>query len=200
MTHTVLKIGGSLIAVSKDLITCLVNAQLDVLIVPGGGPFAETVRRYSDRINATAAHWMAILAMNQYAFYLAAPEASMVEDTNALERGISILLPFKMLYESDPLPHSWNATSDSVAGWVAHQLNANLVIATDVEGIILAKKLVALVEAPELKEETCVDAFLPRILEMHNLNCTIVNGQDFQRVLDAIQGRKTIGTTIIGRK
>jgi aspartokinase-like uncharacterized kinase len=200
MTHTVLKIGGSLIAVSKDLITCLVNAQLDVLIVPGGGPFAETVRRYSDRINATAAHWMAILAMNQYAFYLAAPEASMVEDTNALQRGISILLPFKMLYESDPLPHSWNATSDSVAGWVAHQLNANLVIATDVEGIILAKKLVALVEAPELKEETCVDAFLPRILEMHNLNCTIVNGQDFQRVLDAIQGRKTIGTTIIGRK
>lgn len=200
MTHTVLKIGGSLIAVSKDLITCLVNAQLDVLIVPGGGPFAETVRRYSDRINATAAHWMAILAMNQYAFYLAAPEASMVEDTNALQRGISILLPFKMLYESDPLPHSWNATSDSVAGWVAHQLNANLVIATDVEGIILAKKLVALVSAPELKEETCVDAFLPRILEMHNLNCTIVNGQDFQRVLDAIQGRKTIGTTIIGRK
>jgi aspartokinase-like uncharacterized kinase len=200
MTHTVLKIGGSLIAVSKDLITCIVDAQLDVLVVPGGGPFADTVRRYSDSINATTAHWMAILAMNQYAFYLAAPGASIVEATNALQPGISILLPFKILYESDPLPHSWNATSDSIAGWVAHQLNANLVIATDVDGIILAKKLVARVEAPELKEETCIDAFLPRLLKMHNLDCTIVNGQHFQRVLDAIQGRETIGTTIIGRK
>jgi 5-(aminomethyl)-3-furanmethanol phosphate kinase len=200
MTHTVLKIGGSLIAVSKDLITCLLDAQLDVLVVPGGGPFADTVRRYSDRINATTTHWMAILAMNQYAFYLTAPGANMVEDTNALQRGINILLPFKMLYESDPLPHSWNATSDSIAGWVAHYLNANLVIATDVDGIIFAKKLVAHVEAPELKEETCVDALLPRLLEMLNLDCTVVNGQHFQRVLDAIQGHETIGTTIIGRK
>ncbi|MDD1725812.1 MAG: amino acid kinase [Euryarchaeota archaeon] len=200
MTHTVLKIGGSLIAVSKSLITCLVEAQLDVLVVPGGGPFAETVRRYSDRINATAAHWMAILAMNQYAFYLAAPGASLVEDTRALQGGISILLPFKILYESDPLPHSWNATSDSVAGWIAHHLNANIVIATDVDGIILGKKLVTRVEAPELMEETCVDAFLPKLLNMYNLDCTIVNGQHFQRVIDAIQGRDTIGTTIIGRK
>ncbi|MGZ4946791.1 MAG: amino acid kinase family protein [Halobacteriota archaeon] len=200
MTHTVLKIGGSLITASKDLITCLVNAQLDVLIVPGGGPFADTVRRCSDLVNATAAHWMAILAMNQYAFCLTAPGASMVEDIKALPRGISILLPFKMLYESDPLPHSWNATSDSIAGWVAHQLNASLVIATDVDGVILAKKLVAHVEATELKQETCVDAFLPRLLEMYNLDCTIVNGRHFQRVLDAIQGRETIGTTIIGRK
>jgi 5-(aminomethyl)-3-furanmethanol phosphate kinase len=200
MTHTVLKIGGSLIAVSKDLITCLIDAQLDVVIVPGGGPFAETVRRCSDRINATAAHWMAILAMNQYAFYLATPEVSIVEDTSALQRGISILLPFKMLYENDPLPHSWKATSDSVAGWVAHHLNANLVIATDVDGISLAKKLVTRIEAPELREETCVDAFLPKLLHTYNLDCAIVNGQHFQRVIDAIKGRDTIGTTIIGRK
>ena len=65
MTHTVLKVGGSLIEVSMDLISCLVEAQLDVLVVPGGGPFAETVRRYADRIDETAAHWMAVLAMNQ---------------------------------------------------------------------------------------------------------------------------------------
>jgi 5-(aminomethyl)-3-furanmethanol phosphate kinase len=200
MTHTVLKVGGSLIEVSKDLINCLVEAQLDVLVVPGGGPFAETVRRYADRIGETAAHWMAVLAMNQYGFYLAAPGTALVEDVSVLEHGIRILLPFKLLLENDPLPHSWNATSDSVAGWVAHHLNANLVIATDVDGIVLAKKLVTRVEARELRAETCVDAFLPQLLDMHNLDCTIVNGQHFQRVLDAVQGRDTIGTTIIGRK
>jgi 5-(aminomethyl)-3-furanmethanol phosphate kinase len=200
MIHTVLKIGGSLIAVSKDLISYLVEARVDALVVPGGGPFAETVRRYTAHLDETTAHWMAVLAMNQYGFYLAAPELALIEDISTIKSGISILLPFKMLFENDPLPHSWIVTSDSIAGWVAHQLKANLVIATDIDGIVLAKKLVSRVEAQELKAETCVDAFLPQLLDIHNLDCTIVNGQHFQRVLDAIQGRDTIGTKIIGRK
>lgn len=200
MTHTVLKVGGSLIADSKDLISYLIGAQVDVLVVPGGGPFAQTVRHYSDQLDKTATHWMAILAMNQYGFYLATPGATIVEDIHLLANGTSILMPFKMLYENDPLPHSWNATSDSVAGWVAHYLNANLVIATDVDGIVLANNLVSNVEARKLTAETCVDAFLPKLLDMYSLNCTIVNGQHFQRVLDAIQGRDTIGTNVIGRK
>lgn len=200
MIHTVLKIGGSLIAVSKDLISYLVEARVDALVVPGGGPFAETVRRYTAHLDETTAHWMAVLAMNQYGFYLAAPELAVIEDISTIKSGISILLPFKMLFENDPLPHSWIVTSDSIAGWVAHQLKANLVIATDVDGIVLAKKLVSRVEAQELKADTCVDAFLPQLLDIHNLDCTIVNGQHFQRVLDAIQGRDMIGTKIIGRK
>jgi aspartokinase-like uncharacterized kinase len=200
MIHTVLKIGGSLIAISKDLISYLVEARVDALVVPGGGPFAETVRRYTAHLDETTAHWMAVLAMNQYGFYLAAPELAVIEDISTIKSGISILLPFKMLFENDPLPHSWIVTSDSIAGWVAHQLKANLVIATDIDGIVLANKLVSRVEAQELKAETCVDAFLPQLLDIHNLNCTIVNGQHFQRVLDAIQGRDTIGTKIIRRK
>lgn len=200
MTHTVLKVGGSLIAVSKDLINCLIEAHLNVLVVPGGGPFAETVRRYASRIDETAAHWMAIVAMNQYGFYLATPRATVVESISALQQGTNILLPFRMLYENDPLPHSWNATSDSIAGWVAHQLHANFVIATDVDGIVLANKLVPRIEARELLTETCVDTFLPQLLDTHHLDCTIVNGQHFQRVVDAIRRRCTIGTTIIGRK
>jgi aspartokinase-like uncharacterized kinase len=158
------------------------------------------VRRYTGHLDETAAHWMAILAMNQYGFYLAAPELEVVEDISTIKKGISILLPFKTLYKNDPLPHSWIVTSDSIAGWVAHQLNANLVIATDVDGIMLANKLVSRIEAPELREETCVDAFLPHLLDMHNLNCTIVNGLYFDRVRDAIQRHDTICTKIIGRK
>jgi aspartokinase-like uncharacterized kinase len=200
MMHTVLKVGGSLIAVSKGLMSYLVEAQVDVLVVPGGGPFAQTVRRYADQLDKTATHWMAILAMNQYGFYLSTPGAAIVEDLYSLAHGTSILLPFKMLYENDPLPHSWNATSDSVAGWVAHYLNANLVIATDVDGIVLANNLVSRAEACELTAETCIDAFLPELLVKYELNCTIVNGRHFQRVLDAIQGRDTIGTNVIGRK
>ncbi|HYC20882.1 MAG TPA: amino acid kinase [Candidatus Bathyarchaeia archaeon] len=199
-TPTVLKVGGSLIDVATDLIIYLIAAQVDALVVPGGGPFAETVRHYSGRLDETTAHWMAILATNQYGFYLASSGAELVEDLRTVECGIRILLPFRVLYERDPLPHSWNATADSVAGWVAHQLNADLVIATDVDGIFSANEVISTILASDLTSETCVDALLPELLEKFELNCTIVNGRDFQRVVDAIGGRNTIGTTIIGRK
>jgi hypothetical protein len=200
MTHTVLKIGGSLIEVAWHLIAYLSAAHVDALVVPGGGPFAQTVRRYADRIDDATAHWMAILAMNQYGFYLARSGATLVEDLRALEPGICILLPFKILYEYDPLPHSWNATSDSIACWVAYELHADLVIATDVDGIFSAKGMTTRIVASELTSQTCVDAFLPQLLEKYNLNCTIVNGHHFERVIAAIQRRNTISTTIIGRK
>jgi len=199
-THTVLKVGGSLIEVATDLIAYLVAAHADALVVPGGGPFAQTVRHYAGRIDETTAHWMAILATNQYGFYLASSGAELVEDLRAVERGICILLPFRVLYERDPLPHSWNATADSIAAWVAHQLNADLVIATDVDGIFSANEVISTIAAIDLTSETCVDSLLPELLEKYELNCTIVNGRQFQRVADAIRGRSTIGTTIIGRK
>jgi aspartokinase-like uncharacterized kinase len=199
-TQTVLKVGGSLIEVAADLIDYLIAAHVDALVVPGGGPFAQTVRHYAGRTDETTAHWMAILATNQYGFYLASSGAELVEDLRAVERGIHILLPFRVLYERDPLPHSWNATADSIAGWVAHQLNADIVIATDVDGIFSANEVISTIAASDLTSETCVDALLPELLEKYELNCTIVNGRQFQRVVDAISGHSTIGTTIIGRK
>ncbi|MGZ4883680.1 MAG: [5-(aminomethyl)furan-3-yl]methyl phosphate kinase, partial [Halobacteriota archaeon] len=60
--------------------------------------------------------------------------------------------------------------------------------------------VISTIAASDLTSETCVDAFLPELLAKYELNCTIVNGRHFQRVLDAVQGRDTIGTTIIGRK
>jgi aspartokinase-like uncharacterized kinase len=199
-TRVVLKVGGSLIEVAVDLITYLIAAHVDALIVPGGGPFAHTVRHYTSNVDASTAHWMAILATNQYGFYLASAGAALTEDLGAAKRGIEILLPFKVLYEHDPLPHSWNASSDSIAGWVAHQIDANLVIATDVDGILSANEVVSAISASDLTSETCVDAFLPKLLDTYGLNCIIVNGRRFQRVVDVIRGRSIIGTTIIGRK
>jgi len=199
-TRTVLKVGGSLIEMAADLIAYLVAAHVDALVVPGGGPFAQTVRHYTGRIDETNAHWMAILATNQYGFYLASSGAPLIEELCRAERGTHILLPFKVLYERDPLPHSWTVTADSIAGWVAHQLKADLVIATDVDGIFSGSMMLSKVAACDLRSETCVDAFLPRLLEKYEMDCTVVNGGHFERVVDAISGRSTIGTIITGRK
>ena len=135
---TVVKLGGALSAVPGALDA--VGAALGrlgrrhrLLVVPGGGPFADAVRAFEarDRLSADAAHWMGILAMNQYAHVLAEriPGAALVEEPGRLDAalgwaGVVVLAPYRWLRAADVLPHSWNATSDSAAAFVAGALDA----------------------------------------------------------------------------
>jgi len=86
-------------------------------------------------LSATAAHWMAILAMDQYAWFLADTLASgVVVDgpesiANALyARRIPVLAASRWLQRADPLPHSWDVTSDSIAAWVAGAVSARTLV------------------------------------------------------------------------
>ena len=67
-----MKIGGGLLAHQGCLDVVLaviadVARERPLLIVPGGGPFADAVRAQDDRLGLSdeAAHWMAVLAMDQ---------------------------------------------------------------------------------------------------------------------------------------
>jgi hypothetical protein len=98
-----------------------------LVVVPGGGAFADEVRRADRRfaLGDTAAHWMAILAMDQYGYLLArlAPGARVADNRRQLAPGrLNVLLPSAWLRRADPLPHSWDVTSDSIAAWVARVL------------------------------------------------------------------------------
>jgi aspartokinase-like uncharacterized kinase len=98
-----------------------------LVVVPGGGGFADEVRRADRRfaLGDSAAHWMAILAMDQYAYLLAqlAPGATLVRSRRELGPGrLNVLAPSAWLLRADPLPHSWDVTSDSIAAWIAHAL------------------------------------------------------------------------------
>ena len=126
MIHTVVKVGGA--ALGHDL-TPLAGLGPGVLVVPGGGPFADTVRVVDDRlgIGDDASHWAAILAMDQYAYALAAlvPGARLVHDPSEAGSGdLAVLAPYDWLHLADPLPHSWDVTSDSIAAWVALAVGA----------------------------------------------------------------------------
>jgi aspartokinase-like uncharacterized kinase len=196
--HKVLKIGGSLLEVGRDLVRYLLAQELDVLIVPGGGPFANVVRQYSRSLSNDAAHWMAVLAMEQYAFYLAdSTGCRLIDDIIDMPQGVSVLLPFKMVYENDPLPHSWDVTSDAIAAWIAGTLEADLVVAKDVDGIYINDELVKIVRASELSFKTCIDTALPEVLLQYKSTCVIVNGTYFKRVIDALCDRDVIGTRVI---
>ncbi|MDR3585210.1 MAG: hypothetical protein P4L59_07795, partial [Desulfosporosinus sp.] len=75
----IIKIGGSLAKQENGKILSKLGKILSdyagkypILIVPGGGPFADTVRDYGEKLNLSdpTCHFMALLAMDQLAFLL----------------------------------------------------------------------------------------------------------------------------------
>lgn len=140
--QTIVKVGGGLLsrAGAFELVTGALAAfgrGRRLLVVPGGGPFAEAVRELVRRVKVgeNAAHWMAVLGMDQYAHALTERTAGAVlveqlpEIHAALDAGlVPVLAPYRWVRAADPLPHSWSATSDSVAAWVAGAVGAKRIV------------------------------------------------------------------------
>ncbi|MEF2552099.1 amino acid kinase [Aurantimonas sp. A2-1-M11] len=126
----VVKFGGSY-ATTPDLLRWLKaieDSSLPVVIVPGGGPFAEAVRRYQPRIgfNDATAHEMAMLAMEQFGLALVGLGSRLVRAsddagiTAALARGdIPVWMPRPMALAAPEIAQDWSVTSDSLAAWLA---------------------------------------------------------------------------------
>jgi len=142
VVDAVVKIGGALLSIDGALPRTLaalerIAATHSILIVPGGGPFADAVRIASSQhhLSDDDAHWMAILGMEQFALLLASRlrDAELVSRRGEIARSLSrkklpVLAPYRWLREVDPLPHSWDVTSDSIAAWVASQIGARRLI------------------------------------------------------------------------
>ena len=155
----VVKVGGGLLAHHGALDATLASIRSaaeirNLLVVPGGGPFAEAVRLVDRRLRLTddAAHWMAILAMDQYAHLIAGrltAAALVTEPPENVRTRIPVLAPYAWLRAADPLPHCWDVTSDSIAAWVAGQVGAGQLV---------------LVKPPGAAESSSVDAYFARVL------------------------------------
>jgi len=107
-----------------------------VVVVPGGGPFADAVRAQQALIgfDDEAAHDMAMLAMAQFGRALAGmrPGFALVEDEAALrarlaQRQTPVWAPLQMASAAGLTP-SWDTTSDSLAAWLAGRLGASRLI------------------------------------------------------------------------
>jgi aspartokinase-like uncharacterized kinase len=164
MVDAVVKIGGSLLSIGDALprtlaALTLIAATRSILVVPGGGPFADAVRTASTHhhLSDDDAHWMAILGMEQFALLLASRlhDAELVTRRGEIARArtrakLPILAPYRWLREADPLPHSWDVTSDSIAAWVASRIGARRLI---------------LVKPPAHDPRTAVDRYFDRACE-----------------------------------
>lgn len=133
----VVKLGGSLLHDAalheRARLACIsLGLARSVLIVPGGGPFTDVVRDLDRRMGLgdEIAHWLAIRGMDLHAALIAArrektPLVRMPADLPAGARnGTMVMAPHDWLRAADPLPHSWDVTSDSIAAWMARALGA----------------------------------------------------------------------------
>jgi aspartokinase-like uncharacterized kinase len=220
MIHCI-KIGGRLLSYSEELRNLMealdkLSKSFQLLIIPGGGTFANIVRKVYNQLkfSETVAHWMAILAMDQYGFLLSnlsenAVITSSLDEIkeNSREDRLQIFLPFRVLYEQDPLEHSWDVTSDSIALYIASLIDAeSLILVKDVDGIFEhdpKKKPSRLIEKLDRHDfnafaiQDCVDKHFPMILAQSKICCWILNGRHPSRIVEALKGQEPKGTEIL---
>jgi 5-(aminomethyl)-3-furanmethanol phosphate kinase len=207
MPFYVLKMGGSLMTCARSLMSALLalaEEGYSFLVVPGGGPMADLVREIyaCSNLSQEAAHWMAILAMEQYAYFLAdGSAAALTREIHRPknDRSVQVLLPYQALMENDRgLLHNWDYTSDAVAALVAAQLSAPLIKATDVDGVMLDGKIVLEVPANRmLGRKSCIDQGTIKLLcgPLKGNSIRVLNGTDAQQFCRALKSGE--GGTII---
>lgn len=133
-TRVVLKIGGSILRRGETLLPVLevvARARRPLVVVPGGGSFADAVREAQQRLGFSdrTAHQMAILALHQNALMIAerVPELRKLEAIEDIEHGLLqgqklVWLPLRECEADAALPATWQATSDAIAARLACRL------------------------------------------------------------------------------
>jgi 5-(aminomethyl)-3-furanmethanol phosphate kinase len=132
----VIKIGGSLLGspeLERWLALFAKFSDGQIIIVPGGGLFADAVRdaQKLSKISDACAHRLAVLAMDQYGLLmaemnpdLALARTEMEIDERTWQHRCIVWLPSQMVLADDTIPKSWDVTSDSIAAWLAQKINA----------------------------------------------------------------------------
>jgi aspartokinase-like uncharacterized kinase len=216
----VIKVGGSLAENPAELrALCNMISELakkyELIVVPGGGRFADVVRDFDLRFALPKAmsHRMAILAMDQYGLLLSnfIPNSCKIytlEEAEQRSQGkVQVFLPSQFMLKEDPLENSWDVTSDSIAAYVASRLGAaKVLLVTDVDGIFTEDpkkhadaKLIRILSAAQLLalgRRTSVDRFLPKLLLKADVICYVVNGNHPERVEAILAGQHTTGTVV----
>jgi aspartokinase-like uncharacterized kinase len=183
VTPLVLKLGGSLAESGRlrSLLMLVSRARRPLVIVPGGGPFADAVREMQAalRFPDDVAHDMAILAMHQMADAMIALEPRFVATDTLVamsrawrRRLIPVWLPAKLCASDRRIPRDWSITSDGLAARLAERLG-------DAEVALVKSRAVPRTAHPgTLARHGVVDSVFPLIVERAGLTWHVVGPGD----------------------
>jgi aspartokinase-like uncharacterized kinase len=187
----VIKIGGSLEGQIDQILVVLRNRSCPCLIIPGGGRFAEMIRRTG--IEGEHAHWMAIAAMEQFGWLIASRGVACGSVLHRPEE-LEVFLPYIPLRELDPLSHTWDVTSDTIAAWVAYLLGLDLILLKSVDGIYVEGELKERITG--IIETKVVDPLFISFVLGNGVKTAIMNGTVPERLDSFLKGNPVTGTTI----
>jgi dihydroneopterin aldolase len=203
-TLIVVKLGGSQAGSPhvEPWLDALAACAGQVVLVPGGGPFADAVRATQAAIgfDDVAAHHMALLAMEQFGRALASLRPGLVladssaAIASALERGqVPVWAPLNMVARAPDVPASWDVTSDSLAAWLAGRLAARRLL------LIKHNVVSGPAQTRELADRGVVDAMFPDFLDASGAEAAIVAVSDHAAARAVIRGGGLPGVRIVVR-
>lgn len=194
---TIVKLGGSLALAPylRKWLTVLACCGGRAIIVPGGGLFADQVRKAQSEIgyDDRAAHHMALLAMEQFGVAICnlepmlAPAHSLRQIRQALRaERTPVWMATKMALEAaHEIPASWDVTSDSLAAWLAGRVGSR--------HVMLVKHGAPFADPPDIHElaaREVVDRSFPHYLSTAEAKAVFVGPEEYQRA-SALLGEET---------
>ncbi len=181
----IVKVGGSLFGDPgrlRGVLRMLSHAGVPLVIVPGGGPFADAVRSAQSalRFSEPCAHDLAMLAMRQTAGVFAGLQAGLTVAETLSDAGeiladgrIPVLVPRLELNEDASFPKTWEATSDAIACWVGARLRAGRIV------FVKSRVAPAGLVPEDLAQAGVIDAVSPGILAGTGIDTMVMGpGQD----------------------
>jgi 5-(aminomethyl)-3-furanmethanol phosphate kinase len=201
---TVVKLGGSH-AFSPRLrawVAAIVRGAGRVVLVPGGGPFADAVRTAQPPMGFGdgTAHRMALLAMEQYGLALAALDDRLVpaDDEDAIhdglrQRRVPVWMPSTMARGASDIAESWDVTSDSLAAWLARRLGARRLVLIKQVAVDGAASIAV------LSERGIIDPALRGVLQGSDVELIILGPDALLGAGDAFAAGADVGMRIEAR-
>jgi len=185
----IIKLGGSL-SRSDTLVNCLNTVEKNyrgraVVIVPGGGAFADQVRLAQQQwqFDDTTAHHMALLAMQQMALMFKGlkPDFAIADTVAAIHDQLNrkktvIWSPDIIELDNAGIEASWDITSDSLAAWLAKTLSATELI------LIKSAPIDANLSLQQLAEQNIVDKAFCDFVAQVAFKVHIINAQTMSAV------------------
>lgn len=195
------KFGGSLFnAENLKAWLAVFASNRSLVVVPGGGPFADQVREAQNKFcfDDAAAHIMALLAMEQYGRMLCALHPGLIaaatpqQIARALEQGNTpVWMPTSMVVADPKIEQSWEVTSDSLAAWLAARIGIrNLVL---VKSVVLDSDSQT---ATRLQAQNVIDNRFVDYLRMSSAQAWIVGHEEPSYLDKLIAGRFEHATRI----
>lgn len=179
----VIKVGGSLTESGRlsAALSAIANARRQVVVVAGGGAFAEKVRdlQHALKFDDATAHRLAMLGMHQMAevFVTTDPRFQITETLDGIavvlrSGALPVWVPLPTLERDATIPTDWSITSDGIAARLAELLGGAPL------ALLKSCDVASGGSAADMADRGIVDVAFPGIVKRANLAWRIFGPAD----------------------